>query len=258
MAEDWEPSKNQISMLEAINTALDQSSVEHFVINTGRPWGLVRNLAKHLTSPKARYFLVEHACALYDRQHDTYLDCEQMAAANGLDDLVTRYKNLEHIQVLFDWYRDHGMAELEAHYQTPLPPVDKQANLSFRIPNRVDGDALLEHIESLARAQLAPEHMEPLLFLRSDNYIDILPGVHKLDGIHLLSAHLKIDLDHALAVGDYLNDIPVFEAFHRVLCPANAHPKIKALTREKGDDGVVSEQSYGLAVLELLGQMQIS
>ncbi len=252
---DWEPSNNQISMLDAINTELNQSSVEHFAINTGRPWGLVQNLAKHFTSPKARYFLVEHACALYDRQNDTYLDCAQMAAANGLDALVTRYQNIGHIHVLFDWYRDQGMAQLEAHYQVPLPPVDKQANLSFRIPDGVDGEALLQQIESLASDQLAPEHIQPLLFLRSDNYIDILPGIHKLDGIHLLSAHLRIDLDHALAVGDYLNDIPVFEEFHRVFCPANAHPQIKALTRSKGADGEVAEQSYGLAVLELLKQM---
>lgn len=252
VTEDWEPSNNQISMLEAINTALEQSSVEHFVINTGRPWGLVRNLAKHFTSPKVRYFLVEHACALYDRQRGTYLNCEQMAAANGLDNLLTRYQNLAHIQILFDWYRDHGMALLEAHYQTPLPPVDKQANLSFRIPSGVDGEALLKHIESIARAQLAPAHIEPLLFLRSDNYIDILPGIHKLDGIHLLTAHLQLDRDHALAVGDYLNDIPVFEAFHQVLCPANAHPQIQALTRTKGHSGEVSEQAYGLATLNLL------
>jgi hydroxymethylpyrimidine pyrophosphatase-like HAD family hydrolase len=250
--EDWEPSSNQISMLDTINTALDQSSVEHFVINTGRPWGLVRNLAKHFTSPKARYFLVEHACALYDRQRDIYLNCEQMAAANGLNDLVTRYQNLEHIQILFDWYRDHGMARLEAHYQTPLPALDKKANLSFRIPGGVDGEALLQHVKSIACAQLAPAHIEPLLFLRSDNYIDILPGIHKLDGIHLLTAHLQIDLDHALAVGDYLNDIPIFEAFHRVLCPANAHPQIQALTRAKGESGEVSEQAYGLATLNLL------
>ncbi|MBT4758333.1 MAG: HAD hydrolase family protein [Opitutae bacterium] len=252
VTEDWKPSDNQISMLDAINSALNQSSVEHFVINTGRPWGLVRHLAKHFTSPKARYFLVEHACALYDRQHDAYLDCAQIAAANGLNDLVTRYQNLEHIQILFDWYRDHGMALLEAHYQTPLPPVNKEANLSFRIPKGVDGEALLRHIKTIARAQLAPEHIHPLLFLRSDNYIDILPGIHKLDGIHLLTAHLQLDLDQALAVGDYLNDITVFEAFHRVLCPANAHPQIQALTRAKGDFGEVSEQVYGLATLNLL------
>lgn len=255
VSEDWEPSNNQIAMLDTINTALDQSAVEHFVINTGRPWGLVRNLAKHFTSPKARYFLVEHACALYDRQQDAYLDCAQMAADNDLDDLVSRYQNLAHIHILFDWYRDHGMAQLEAHYKVPLPPLDKQANLSFRIPDGVDGEALLQHIESLASAQLAPEHMQPLLFLRSDNYIDILPGIHKLDGIHLLSAHLQVDLDHALAVGDYLNDVPVFEEFHRVLCPANAHPQIKALTRSKGANGEVAEQSYGLAVLDLLQRM---
>lgn len=253
---DWEPSNSQISMLETINDALEQSSVEHFVINTGRPLNLVHQLAQYITSQKARYFLVEHAGALYDRQENTYLDCAQMAATHGLDDLVTRYQNLEHIHVLFDWYRAQGQIQLEEHYKTPLPDLGKQANLSIEIPSNVDDEDLLQRIESLAKAQLAPKHTQPLLFLRSEGYIDILPGIHKLDGIHLLCAHLGLDLDHALAVGDYLNDIPVFEEFHRVLCPANAHPRIKELTHTKGANGEVAEQPYGLAVLGLLSRMQ--
>jgi hydroxymethylpyrimidine pyrophosphatase-like HAD family hydrolase len=252
---DWQPSANQVAMLQAINAALDASSVEHFAINTGRPWSLVRHLAQHLPSPKLRYFLLEHACVLYDRQQNITLDSEQLAATYGLDDLVERYQNITHIHVLFDWYQAQGRAQLEAHYKVPLPPIEKVANLSFAIPNGVDGDELLQRIQSLASTQVAKEHLAPLLFLRSDSHIDILPSIHKLDGIQLLCAHLQIDLKHALAVGDYLNDLSIFEAFDRVLCPSNAHPQIQALARSKGDYGEVSEQPYGLAVLGLLKEL---
>jgi hydroxymethylpyrimidine pyrophosphatase-like HAD family hydrolase len=246
------PSPNQARMLDAINQAVEDSPVEHFIINSGRPLSMVHPILTHLPTSKARYVLLEHACVLFDRQADAYLDCAQLAALCGLNDLAARYAQVEKIHLLFDWYRAHGQRSLEAEYQTALPALDKVGNLSFHIPEQVDGDEILHCIESLARTQLAPEHLQHVQFLRSDRYIDILPGIHKLDGIHLLTAHLKMDLDHALAVGDYLNDLPVFEEFHRVLCPANAHPKIKALTRTKGSCGHVSDLSYGLALLDYL------
>jgi hydroxymethylpyrimidine pyrophosphatase-like HAD family hydrolase len=90
---------------------------------------------------------------------------------------------------------------------------------------------------------------------RTGKYVDVLPGIHKLDGIHLLTAHLGVDLDHALAVGDYLNDLPVFESFSRVLCPENAHPRIKALAQSKGARGQVSALPYGAALLDFLVSM---
>ena len=249
------PSPNQASMLDAISQAVERSPIEHFIINSGRPLSMVLPLLTHLTTHKARYVLLEHACVLYDRQAERYIDCAQLATQCGLSDLAQRYSRVERIHLLFEWYRAHGQGVLEAQYQTALPALDKVGNLSFHIPEHVDGDQLLERIEALARAQFGADNLKHLQFLRSDRYIDILPGVHKLDGIHLLTAHLGMPLDHALAVGDYLNDLPVFEAFQRVLCPANAHPTIKALTHSKGRDGHVSEQPYGLALLEFIEKM---
>ncbi|MFQ3225839.1 MAG: hydroxymethylpyrimidine pyrophosphatase-like HAD family hydrolase [Lentimonas sp.] len=252
---DEMPSPNQASMLDAINQAVEASPIEHFIINSGRPLSMVRPILTHLPTSKARYVLLEHACVLFDRQTDSYLDCAQLAAQCELSDLAARYSRVQNIHRLFEWYRAHGQNALEAYYQCPLPALDKVGNLSFYIPNHVNGDELLHRIEALARAQLAPKHQAHIQFLRSDRYIDILPGIHKLDGIHLLTAHLKMDLDHALAVGDFLNDLPVFEEFHRVLCPSNAHPRIKALTQAKGSKGHVSEKAYGLALLDFLEKL---
>jgi hydroxymethylpyrimidine pyrophosphatase-like HAD family hydrolase len=249
---DWEPSARQVAMLRAIDVALEASSLEHFVINTGRPWSLVQNIAKHFKTSKARYFLLEHACVLYDRERARYINCAELAAICGLDDLAARYRNIEIINTLFDWYRSTGQAELEEHYGVDLTPIDKVGNLSIVIPAGVDGFEMLARIESLARSKVDSGKIDQLDFVRSDNYIDILPGIHKLDGIHLLATHLGVSLKHALAVGDYLNDLTVFESFDRVLCPANAHPKIKALAQSKGTHGSVSSLPYGAALLQLL------
>jgi hydroxymethylpyrimidine pyrophosphatase-like HAD family hydrolase len=252
VAVDWEPSRSQIQMLEAIDAAVEASTIEHFVINTGRPWALVRSLAKYFKSSKVRYFLLEHACVLYDRVNDAYVNCADLAEACSLGELAARYRNIQIIESLFDWYQRVGQAQLEAHYQTELRPVEKVGNLSFVIPEGVDGEEMLHRIKSLAREQMDASQVDALDFLRSDKYIDILPGIHKLDGIHLLTAHLGLNLDVAMAVGDYLNDLAVFESFSRVMCPANAHPRIKELAQSKGEDGYVSDLSYGAALLELL------
>lgn len=253
---DWHPSPAQIEMLETIDAAIEASPIQHFVFNTGRPWSLVHYLAEHIRSPKLRYFLLEHACVLYDRATDCYLNCAEIAKTNGLHALAGRYENLDHLDVVFEWYRKRGRAELENLYKAEFPPLDKVGNLSFEIPKGVEGDALLAQVETIVKAQLPAETVKFLDFLRSDRYIDILPGIHKLDGIYLLTAHLGIELTGALAMGDYLNDLQIFETFPRVLCPANSHEKIRALTRSKREFGHLSAFSYGEALLDFLKMLE--
>ena len=66
-----------------------------------------------MTTHKARYVLLEHACVLYDRQTERYLDCAQLATHCGLSDLAERYSRVERIHLLFEWYRTHGQSTLE-------------------------------------------------------------------------------------------------------------------------------------------------
>lgn len=249
---EWEPSPSQIDTLRLISQAIDNSSLEHFVLNTGRPWSLVHEIAKHLPTPKFRYALLEHACVLYDRQDDCYLDCAKIASQLGMNELASRYQNLSGIKSLIDWFHKEGQAILQEHYQAQMPIVEKVGNLSFAIPKAIDGNDLLQHVESIARQHLSPEILAPMQFLRSDSYIDILPGIDKLDGLQLLSSYLELPQSHALAVGDYLNDQQIFEHFERVLCPENAHPTIKELTLQKGPFGEVSSLAYGSALIDLL------
>ena len=60
-------STNQVSMLAAINRAVETSPIEHFIINSGRPLAMVQPILTQLSTHKARYVLLEHACVLFDR-----------------------------------------------------------------------------------------------------------------------------------------------------------------------------------------------
>jgi len=250
---EWEPSRQQIEMFRAIDRAIDASPLEHFVINTGRFWPIFRNIAKHFETPKMRYFLMEHACVIHDRQLGRNLDLETMAKNCNLPELAARYASLESMQHFLHWYDARGQEAMEARYSTPMPRLDKAANLSFAIPDGVDGEELLSAIASWAQEDFKDPEFHRFEFCRSDRFIDILPGIHKLDGITLLCAHLGIEPREALAVGDYLNDLAVFESFGQVMCPANAHPRIQELTREKGPGGHVSKSSFGASLLDFLG-----
>lgn len=245
-------SAQQIAMLTAINAAIDASPLEHWVINTGRYWPIFKTIASYLPTAKLRYFLFEHACVLYDRELDRNLDLSALAQSCQLPELAARYANLDTMQRLLQWYDVEGQPFMEAIYQCPMARLDKLANLSFEVPEHAEGAHVLASIESRIRQDFSPKECGQLEFCRSDRFIDILPGIHKMDGIDLVCAYLNIPTDQALAMGDYLNDLAVFESFSQVMCPANAHPRIIELTQQKGEGGHVSEHVYGEALLDYL------
>lgn len=245
-------STQQIDMLSAINAAIDASSLEYWVINTGRYWPIFKIIASYLPTPKLRYFLFEHVCVLYDRKLDRNLDLISIANSCQLPELSKRYANLNTMQQLLEWYDVKGQVFMEAIYGCSMQRLDKLANLSFEIPPNVDGDQVLATVENKIRQNFSTTDYAQLGFCRSDRFIDILPGIHKLDGIDLVCAYLNTPQEHTLAMGDYLNDLAIFESFPYVLCPANAHPRIIELTLQKGADGHVSKYSYGAALLSFL------
>lgn len=252
----WEPSARQIEMLKAIDRAVESSPLRHFVINTGRFEPILGNIVKHFSTPKLRFLVMEHASVIHDLKTGTNLDPVSIARACGMHELAERYSNLSTMRKLLHWYDVKGRAEMEQHYGVPMPRLDKIGNLSYAIPNGVEGADLLIHIEELVRTDFPIGEFQQLEFYRSDRFIDILPGVHKMDGIELVCAHLSIDTRDALAVGDFLNDLSIFQAFDQVMCPANAHPTIRKLTEAKGAGGHVSPFPYGAALLDFLQSMK--
>ncbi|MEP4076223.1 HAD family hydrolase [Haloferula sp.] len=249
---DWEPTPTQIQMLKNIDQALDESPIEHFVINTGRFWPILESLVRHFESPKVRYFVMEHACVVHDRLEGENLDLVALSKACGLEDLAERYRSLTSMEALLRWYDEQGQQAMEELYAMPMPRLDKVGNLSFAIPEGFTSEQVLAAIEAEAKAGLPEKDFQKLEFCCSDRFIDILPGIHKMDGIELMCAHLGVEQSNALAVGDYLNDLAVFEHFPQVMCPSNAHPRIKELTESKGSGGHLSSQAYGQSLIELL------
>lgn len=249
-------SEGQISILSEISQALDASSVKHLVINTGRFWPILKTIVDAIPSRKLRYCVMEHACVVYDREADIYLDLPAMAAEFGLTDLFERFQQLDDIRALMQWYDRVGQGVLEAIYGEPMPRLDKQANLSFAIPKGVDGDVVLQKTEACIRNDFDAADPDGFEYSRSDKFIDILPGIHKMDGIELMCAFLDVSAQDCLAVGDYLNDLSVFQSNMPVLCPSNAHPTIQQLTRDKGDRGELSDQPYALALLQYLRRVR--
>jgi hydroxymethylpyrimidine pyrophosphatase-like HAD family hydrolase len=249
-------STSQLQMLSHINAAIDASPLDYWVINSGRYWPIFKKIAEQLPTKKLRYFLFEHACVLYDRELDQNLDLSRIAMKCHLPELAQRYANMDTMQRLLDWYDTVGEAYMSTRFNCAMPRLDKLANLSFEIPSHAEGDQVLAEVEARIRQSFSAQDCAQFEFARSDRFIDILFDIHKLDGIELVCAYLAVPQQRALAMGDYLNDLAVFESFAHVLCPANAHPRIIELTRQKGEDGHVSKYAYGAALLDFLQREQ--
>ena len=64
----------------------------------------------------------------------------------------------------------------------------------------------------------------------SDHSMDILPeGVTKGTALRTLANHLKIPTERIAVIGDYLNDLEMFEIAGISIAMGNAHEKVKAV-----------------------------
>lgn len=123
----------------------------------------------------------------------------------------------------------------------------KEACVSL-IPQAPDGG--VERLLEAARARLRDRlglGDDHLTFTSSAGAVDITPaGVDKGAGVRALAARLGIPMGEVLAIGDSLNDLPLFAVAGRVAAPANAHPEVRARA------GYVASEPYGRGVLEIL------
>ena len=59
-------------------------------------------------------------------------------------------------------------------------------------------------------------------------YLDIMPkGINKNHALTILENYLNVTKDEVMAIGDNLNDIPLFEACDRSCAVGNAHKEVK-------------------------------
>ena len=81
-----------------------------------------------------------------------------------------------------------------------------------------------------------------------DLYVDVISDVSKGDGAVLLLHELDIAPEHALPMGDGMNDVSMFEVLGAGFCPANSAQGLKRVCESRS--GVVSSLRCGEAALE--------
>lgn len=242
-------SPSQLETLGEYDRAVDESPVQHVVINTGRGLADTLYLLDHFRSPKIRYALLEHSALAYDHFEKSLIDLPHLARQCPWPDLADRYERLSSIDRVLDWYRREGIRHMAEKFQHHLPPFAKTANLSISVPPETGPEELLAALKKELQRAL-PEEFGFLKFCYTSRYVDVLCEIEKIDGARLMLDYLDIDARHAAAIGDGMNDFSMFLETDHLLCPANAHTLLKDLCRRRG--GVISNHSFGAASIGYL------
>lgn len=243
----------QAELLAEIGRAIDASPLDAVVLNTGRTHDAVGYIAEALASEKTRYWLTEHGAYGYDVGRDRALDLPAICEAAGRSDLAHRYGSLSRIASVIDWYDQVGVRKLEERLGLHLPALRKAANLTVGVPESMTSVDLIRAIEAVL-VEAPDVDSEGLVYHHNDYYVDVVSQVGKGDGALLVLGLLGVGEGEALAAGDGLNDLSMFEVLGRGFCPANAASELKALCREKG--GVVSEHAYGAGTIDLYRRLR--
>lgn len=78
---------------------------------------------------------------------------------------------------------------------------------------------------------------------RADDFFELVPtGYSKASGMEFLAKYLGIEKDHAIAIGDSMNDISMLEYAGISIAMGNSHPylldKVTYVTADINDDGI--------------------
>lgn len=83
-------------------------------------------------------------------------------------------------------------------------------------------------------------------------------GFHKGSTLRALAEHLRIDSSDILAAGDNHNDLSMLHrsVAHHLICPSNALPVVKEVTRKHG--GVVADRPHGEGLADSLRRIRLA
>jgi len=246
----------ELQKLTELGKAIDASSIEHLVINTGRSWSTTRFLCHAISSTKLRYALVEHGAELWDVKKGQQLDLTKLASESGVDGASDALKSTGEIPSLIQWFLDCGRYELAEQCEvsgTLNVEVDKSSNLTFRIPPSLNGDLVIKRLKKLIAAQTNFRSDRFVYHYSSWNhFVDVMGLMDKGIGLSLVMEDLKLDPTCAAAIGDGLNDLPMLLLAGRSLCPANAVAAVRQYCEE---NGYASSASYIDATFDWLASL---
>jgi hydroxymethylpyrimidine pyrophosphatase-like HAD family hydrolase len=242
-------SAQQSQHLQALGKALDASMIDIMVINTGRSLEDTMMIVNAIRSTKLKYLIAEHGVVIFDVDNDQTLNWNSTRhAAKNKDPL-------EQILAFIKWYKDTGCSVLADRLGTSLVINEKVANLTLKIPPSVDCHHVFEQLQQLIRDDSPFEH-EDFVFHNNvaDGFIDVISKIDKGDGIDIICNLLGEPQATIIAVGNGLNDMPMFEKAHISLCPANSELGIKDFCQNA--PGIISEYNFIEATLEWLADEQ--
>lgn len=243
--------------LAELGALIDASSVEHFVLNTGRSWQTTQYLCETIGSAKARYALVEHGAALWDLHTQTSIDLHKLAERSRMHHVTTAINSLERVSVLIDWYQNGGnqkLADSIEFHELLHCEADQNANLTFAVPAELDGDAVMAALQAIISADpLFQSDAFVYHHSRSDRFIDVMGQMDKGLGVEVTIEHLRGHHSPTAAVGNGLNDLPMLRSVNLPICPANAEQPVREACAR---DGLVSSQSFVAAVKDWLRKVR--
>ncbi|MFT7209992.1 MAG: HAD superfamily hydrolase (TIGR01484 family) [Granulosicoccus sp.] len=234
-------------ILRALGQALDASTIDLMVINTGRSLEDTMMLANAIQSTKLQYLIAEHGAVIFDVDNNQPLNWKSTRHTKDNKD------PLEQILDFMQWYKETGFSVLADRLGTSLIVDNKIANLTLGIPPSIDCHHVFEQLQQLVRDDSPFEH-EDFVFHNSvaDGFIDVMSNIDKGDGIDIICNHLGKPQATTIAIGNGLNDLPMFEKAHLCLCPANSEQEVKDFCQKAA--GINSEYSFVEATLNWLSK----
>lgn len=239
--------------LALLGDAIDRSSLSHLVLNTGRSWQATEFLCDVISSRKLTYALVEHGSELWNVRTKSRVSLEALAEASSSTAIAEAVASRFDITRLIEWFEETGARELcerLGYSGNMLRQTDKRWNLTFLIPDDVDGDLVFATFKALVAAQ--PEFQSSSLvfhYSQWNRYLDVMAQMDKGLGASLVLDHLGIDREHSAAMGDGLNDLPMFRDVGLPICPVNAEGEVIELCRAQGH---LAASSYVAATMDWL------
>lgn len=240
-------SAQQSEFLQALGVALDASTVDLMVVNTGRSLEETIILVDAIKSTKLKFLIAEHGAVIFDVDNDQPLKWNSTNHATKYSD------SIEHILVFMQWYKETGHSLLIKKLGTDLAILDKVANLTLEIPPSMDCHHVFEQVQQLVRDD-SPFEYEDFVFHNSvsDGFVDVMSKIDKGDGIEIICNHLGKPHATTIAVGNGLNDLPMLEKADICLCPSNSEPEVKEFCQRAS--GITSDYSFIEATLNWLTQ----
>lgn len=240
---------NQTARLEELGRKLDASSIDHFVINTGRSIDDTLAVVESIASHKLRYVIAEHGAV-----------CRDVKSNKNLPTQGPLSEKLILIRSFIDWYRVTGSVVLNERIGADVPILDKVANLTLDARNGLDSQLIYDVLQDVVK-QNAPFDYNQVVFHHSeaDGYVDAMGLIDKGDGVETVSAmlsctHKPSRNTSTVAIGNGLNDMPMLNIASIPVCPANAEPEVREYCLSHS--GFVSRHDFIDATFEWLdGQM---